>query len=39
MVSSHNPGFDVTPARLVTRLITDKGVCEASPEGIKSLFR
>jgi len=39
MVSSHNPGFDVTPARLVTRLITDKGVCEASSEGIKSLFR
>ena len=39
MVSSHNPGFDVTPARLVTKLITDKGVCEASSEGIKSLFR
>ena len=39
MVFSHNPGFDVTPARLVTKLITDKGVCEASSEGIKNLFR
>ena len=39
MVSSHNPGFDVTPARLVTKLITDKGICEASTEGIRSLFR
>ena len=33
-----NPGFDVTPARLVTGLITEKGICEASGEGIKSLF-
>jgi methylthioribose-1-phosphate isomerase len=33
-----NPGFDVTPARLVTGLITEKGICEASEEGIKSLF-
>ena len=33
-----NPGFDVTPARLVTGLITDKGICEASEKGISSLF-
>jgi len=33
-----NPGFDVTPASLVTGLITDKGICEASEEGISSLF-
>jgi methylthioribose-1-phosphate isomerase len=33
-----NPGFDVTPAGLVTALITDKGICEASEEGIISLF-
>jgi methylthioribose-1-phosphate isomerase len=33
-----NPAFDVTPARLVTALITEKGVCAASPEGLKSLF-
>jgi methylthioribose-1-phosphate isomerase len=33
-----NPGFDVTPARLVTGLITEKGICEASEKGIKSLF-
>jgi len=33
-----NPGFDITPARLVTGLITEKGICNASEEGIKSLF-
>jgi len=33
-----NPGFDVTPARLVRGLITEKGICNASEEGIKSLF-
>lgn len=33
-----NYGFDVTPARLVTGLITEKGVCEANEESIKSLF-
>ncbi len=33
-----NPGFDVTPARLVTGLITDKGICEASEIGIQTLF-
>ena len=33
-----NPGFDVTPARLVTGLITEKGTCAASREGLRSLF-
>ncbi len=33
-----NPAFDVTPARLVTGLITERGVCEASPEGLRKLF-
>ena len=33
-----NYGFDVTPARLVTKLITERGVCDASEEGIVSLF-
>ena len=33
-----NPGFDVTPARLVTGLITERGVCAATPEGLRSLF-
>lgn len=33
-----NPGFDVTPAALVTGLITERGICEASEKGIKSLF-
>ncbi len=33
-----NPAFDVTPARLVTGLITERGIAEASPEGLLSLF-
>ncbi|CAA7611519.1 Methylthioribose-1-phosphate isomerase [Candidatus Terasakiella magnetica] len=33
-----NWGFDVTPARLVTGLITERGVCPASPEGLRALF-
>jgi len=34
-----NPGFDITPARLVTGLITERGICNATEEGIRSLFR
>jgi methylthioribose-1-phosphate isomerase len=33
-----NPGFDVTPARLVTGLVTERGVCPASAEGLAKLF-
>lgn len=33
-----NPAFDVTPARLVTGLITERGICAASAEGLASLF-
>jgi methylthioribose-1-phosphate isomerase len=33
-----NPAFDVTPARLVTGLITERGIAKASPEGLLSLF-
>ena len=33
-----NPAFDVTPARLVTGLITERGRCEASVEGLRGLF-
>ncbi len=33
-----NYGFDVTPARLVTGLITEKGICPATKEGISALF-
>jgi methylthioribose-1-phosphate isomerase len=32
-----NFGFDVTPARLVTALITEKGVFPASEEGMRPL--
>jgi methylthioribose-1-phosphate isomerase len=33
-----NPGFDVTPARLVTALITERGVCAASREGLAQIY-
>ncbi len=33
-----NPGFDVTPARLVTGLITERGVAEASETGLASMY-
>ncbi|WP_207460231.1 S-methyl-5-thioribose-1-phosphate isomerase [Azospirillum sp. SYSU D00513] len=33
-----NYAFDVTPARLVTGLITERGVCPASREGLEGLF-
>ena len=34
-----NLAFDITPARYVTGLITEKGICEASAEGLKGLFK
>jgi methylthioribose-1-phosphate isomerase len=33
-----NPAFDVTPARLVTGIITERGVAEASREGLAAMF-
>jgi len=33
-----NPAFDVTPARLVTALITERGVCRASEAGLTGLW-
>ena len=34
-----NLAFDITPAKYVTGLITEKGICEASSEGLKKLFK
>ena len=34
-----NLAFDVTQAKYVTGLITEKGICEASTEGLKKLFK
>ena len=34
-----NLAFDVTTAKFVTGLITEKGVCEASEKGLKDLFK
>ena len=36
---SMNLAFDVTPAKYVTGLITEKGICEASENGLKELFK
>jgi len=33
-----NPAFDVTPSRLVTGLITERGTCAASADGLLSLY-
>jgi methylthioribose-1-phosphate isomerase len=33
-----NPAFDTTPARLVTGLITERGVSPATPEGLAAMF-
>ena len=33
-----NYGFDVTPARLVTGLITERGIAPASREGLRKLY-
>lgn len=33
-----NPAFDVTPNRLVTGLITERGVCPATADGMAQLF-
>ena len=34
-----NLAFDVTPAKYVTSLITEKGICDASNDGLKKLFK
>jgi len=33
-----NPAFDVTPARYVTGLITERGLCKANPEALAGMF-
>lgn len=33
-----NPAFDVTPARLVTGLITERGLCEATEPALTEMF-
>ena len=36
---SLNLAFDITPAKYVSGLITEKGICEASETGLKGLFK
>ena len=33
-----NPAFDVTPGRLINGLITERGICDASTDGLAGLF-
>jgi len=33
-----NPAFDVTPARLVSGLITERGICEANATSLQAMF-
>jgi len=37
-VKAGNYAFDVTPARLITGLVTERGVCEASESGLLGLY-
>ena len=37
--SSLNYGFDITPNRLITGLITERGICEANLDAIESNFK
>jgi methylthioribose-1-phosphate isomerase len=37
-VTARNFAFDVTPARLVSGLVTERGVCAASEAGLRSLY-
>jgi len=36
---SLNLAFDITPAKYVTGLITEKGICEASTNSLKKMFK
>ena len=33
-----NPAFDITPARFVTAIITERGFCPATPHGLRALY-
>jgi methylthioribose-1-phosphate isomerase len=33
-----NLAFDITPAKYISGLITEKGICDPSPDNIKKMF-
>ena len=37
-VTARNYAFDVSPARLITGLVTERGICKASEQGLLSLY-
>jgi methylthioribose-1-phosphate isomerase len=39
VTTARNWGFDVTPAKLISGLISERGICEASEKGILSLYQ
>ena len=36
---SMNIAFDITPAKYITGLITEKGICDASQDALKKMFK
>jgi methylthioribose-1-phosphate isomerase len=36
--AGRNPAFDVTPAELVTGLLTERGLCPATEAGMETMF-
>ena len=35
---TYNPAFDITPAKYITKLITEKGICNANKKSIKTIL-
>ncbi|KFB70208.1 MAG: methylthioribose-1-phosphate isomerase [Candidatus Accumulibacter vicinus] len=33
-----NPAFDITPASLISAVISERGVCSASSDGLRTLY-
>jgi len=36
---SYNPAFDVTPSKLITGIITEKGICKPNEKSLKNLYQ
>jgi methylthioribose-1-phosphate isomerase len=34
-----NLAFDITPAKYITSLITEKGICEATSDALQKMFK
>ena len=38
-IKTYNPAFDITPSKYITKLITEKGICNADNNSIKKLLK